>query len=235
MGQKWGIRRYQNSDGSLTEAGKTRYNSTSLRAAIARRSNEKVDKGFKKWKEGSEKREDAVALGKAANVAKRAYENDPSKENKAAYKQANKEYKKALSKNTTYRKGQVKQQVDSDLSRKYLSEAKKIKKQLDKDPQNKELSKQYSELMSQHDIYRASARRAPEVAAARSQRKAMVKRAVTRSVNAAVTAATISAGAYALNKVLSEHGSSMHIDRYQLDDFLRIGNDVLELRKYLYF
>ena len=27
-GQKWGVRRYQNSDGSLTSAGKKRYNST---------------------------------------------------------------------------------------------------------------------------------------------------------------------------------------------------------------
>lgn len=30
LGQKWGIRRYQNSDGTLTEAGKKRYNASSL-------------------------------------------------------------------------------------------------------------------------------------------------------------------------------------------------------------
>ena len=30
LGMHWGIRRYQNKDGSLTSAGKKRYNSTSI-------------------------------------------------------------------------------------------------------------------------------------------------------------------------------------------------------------
>ena len=50
IGQRWGVRRYQNSDGSLTPAGKRRYNSTGLTSAIARKQNEKVDKSFERWK-----------------------------------------------------------------------------------------------------------------------------------------------------------------------------------------
>lgn len=36
LGQKWGIRRYQNSDGTLTEAGKERYSSGSEQRRLAR-------------------------------------------------------------------------------------------------------------------------------------------------------------------------------------------------------
>lgn len=36
FGQKWGIRRYQNSDGTLTEAGKERYSSGSEQRRLAR-------------------------------------------------------------------------------------------------------------------------------------------------------------------------------------------------------
>ena len=51
LGMKWGKR-------------KSSYSSTGLRSAMARRSNEKVDAGFKKWKENSIKRADAIELGK---------------------------------------------------------------------------------------------------------------------------------------------------------------------------
>ena len=73
-GMKWGVRRYQNEDGTLTPAGKKRlgYKSTSVRSALARRSNEKVDKSFNDWKENTKKRDDARELGKKANAAKRA-------------------------------------------------------------------------------------------------------------------------------------------------------------------
>ena len=37
-GQKWGVRRYQNKDGTLTEAGKRKYSSTGLKSFIARKS-----------------------------------------------------------------------------------------------------------------------------------------------------------------------------------------------------
>ena len=154
-GMKWGHRR------SKEQLG---YRSTGLRSAIARRANAKVDKGFKDWKENATKKDDAIALGKKANAAKIAYEKDKTNKSlKSDYKQANKEYKKALSANTTYRKGVVRQEVGRDASRKYLSEAKKVKKQLINDPDNKQLQKQYDSLMSNHDIERANARRAVDV------------------------------------------------------------------------
>lgn len=36
IGQKWGIRRYQNPDGSYTEEGKRRYNTVQAGSAVAR-------------------------------------------------------------------------------------------------------------------------------------------------------------------------------------------------------
>lgn len=101
LGMKWGRRK-----------DKSSYRSTSIRSAMARRSNEKVDKGFKNWNENAKRRDNAIDLGKKANSAKIAYEKDRSnKELKSAYKTANKQYKKALSGNTTYRKGVVRQEV----------------------------------------------------------------------------------------------------------------------------
>lgn len=120
LGMKWGKRK-----------AKSGYRSTGIRSMAARRSNEKVDKGFKDWNENAKRRDNAIDLGKKANVAKLAYENNRSDKNlKSAYKTANKEYKKALNQNTTYRKGVVKQEVGRDASRKYLSEAKKLRNSL---------------------------------------------------------------------------------------------------------
>lgn len=117
-GMKWGVRRDKNS-----------YKSTSIKSALARRSNEKVDKSFKDWGENTKKKNDAIDLGKKANLAKIAYEQNKSdKTLKAEYKQANKEYRKALGQNTTYRKGVIRKEVGQDASRKYLSAAKKLKK-----------------------------------------------------------------------------------------------------------
>ena len=112
-GQKWGVRRYQNYDGTRTAAGKKRdnnqsYQSTSIKAAIAKRSNKKVDESFKDWNDNTKKRDNAIDLGKKANAAKLAYEKDPSnKKLKAEAKAADRAYKKALNSNTTYRKGVV--------------------------------------------------------------------------------------------------------------------------------
>jgi hypothetical protein len=197
LGMKWGKRK---------DSKQTSYNSTSIKSALARRSNEKVDKGFKKWDEESKKRDNAIDLGKKANAAKMAYEKDTSnKELKSAYKNANSQYKKALSKNTTYRKGVVRQEVGRDISRKYLSEAKKVKKQLDADPTNKTLQKKYNDLMSKHDVERASSRRAVEVASKRSNRKAAVKRTMTMSAKAAGVAAVTAGAVYATNRYLNKH------------------------------
>ena len=200
-GMRWGHR-------------KTSYKSTGIRSAIARRSNEKVDEGFKKWNDNAKKRDDAINLGKTRNAAKLAYESNKSDKNlKSAYKAANKDYKKALSKNTTYRKGVVRQEVGKDASRKYLSEAKKIKKQLDANPGDRQLQKKYNDLMSKHDVERANARRAVEVGAKRSQKKAAMKRAMTMTVKTAATTAAVSAGAYAVNRYLNDHQVSFNGQR----------------------
>ena len=193
LGMKWGKR-------------KVRYHSTGIRSAIARRKNEKIDESFKNWNENSKKREYAIGLGKKTNLSRLAYESNKSdKSLKDIYKSDKKAYKKALKGNTTYRKGQIKKEVGSDASRKYLSEAKKIKKQLDVDSSNKELKKKYNSLMSKHDVERAKARRAPEVAAKRSAKKAAIKRGMTMTAKAAAGTALATAGAYVVNKYLSKH------------------------------
>ena len=228
-GMKWGVRK-----------DKPSYRSTGVRSALARRSNEKVDNGFKNWNENAKKREDAIALGKKANASKMAYESNRSdKALKSQYKADNKAYKNALKSNTTYRKGQVRKEVGSDLSRKYLSDAKKIQKQLVNDPGNKQLQKRYNELMSQHDIERAKARRAPEVAAKRSARKANLKRAATMSVKAAAATATVAAGTYAVNRYLSSHnvtldGKPIRLNAQNLRDVAEMAKKAKRFMGYFY-
>lgn len=226
-GMKWGKR-------------KASYSSTGIKSALARRSNEKVDKSFKNWNENSKKKSNAIELGKKANMSKRAYETNKSdKSLKQQYKADNKVYKKALKGNTTYRKGQIKKEVGSDLSRKYLSEAKKVKKQLDADPSNKKLQKQYNELMSKHDVERANARRAPEVAAKRSAKKAAIKRTMTKTVKAAATTAAVSAGAYAVNKYLNDHqvtvnGKRVPLNRQNISDVVGVAKKFKDFMGYIY-
>ena len=206
-GMKWGVRKKNN----------VGYKSTSLKSALSRRSNEKVDKSFKDWNDNAKKRDNAIELGKKANTAKLAYENDRSnKDLKSAYKTANKQYKKALSENTTYRKGVVRQEVGRDASRKYLSDAKKIKKQLTADPNNKDLQKKYNDLMSKHDVERAKARRAVEVGTKRSQFKANLKRKMTITAKAAAGTAAVAAGAYAVNRYLTKHDVTINGKRVAL-------------------
>ena len=228
-GMKWGVRK-----------DKSSYRSTGVRSALARRSNEKVDKGFKNWNENAKKREDTIALGKKANASKMAYESNRSdKALKSQYKADNKAYKNALKSNTTYRKGQVRKEVGSDLSRKYLSDAKKIQKQLANDPGNKQLQKRYNELMSQHDIERAKARRAPEVAAKRSARKANLKRAATMSVKAVAATAAVTAGTYAVNRYLRAHnvtlgGTPIRLKTQNLRDVAEMAKKAKRFMGYFY-
>lgn len=202
-GMKWGVR-------------KKDYSSTSVRAAMARRQNDKVDAGFKNWNDNSKKKANAIDLGKEMNANRMAYESNRNKQTKAAYKSSKKAYKKALRKNTTYRKGAIRGEVGKDASRKYLSAAKKVKKQLDADPNNKQLKRQYSELMSKHDIERAKARKAPEVGANRSRKIAAVKRGLTMSAKAAATTAAVGGGLYLANKygILNTQISSDDVIRY---------------------
>lgn len=239
-GMKWGVRRYQNQNGSLTPAGKKKYRSTGIRSALARRSNEKVDKNFDEWKENAKKRDTAIDLGKKANAAKMAYEKDRSnKDLKAAYKEADKQYKKALADNTTYRKGVVRKEVGQDASRKYLSEAKKVKKQLDKDPSNKKLQKQYNDLMSKHDIERANARRAVDVSTKRMHAKANIKRKMTMTMKAVAGTAVVTAGAYAANRYLTNHnvtvnGRPVRLSTQTLGDVAAAAKKVKDMMDFLY-
>lgn len=199
------------------------YSSTSIRSVIAKKQNDKVDEGFKNWNENAKKKDTAINLGKKATSSRLAYEHDKSnKDLRNQYRSDNKTYKKSLKQNTTYHKGQIKQEVGKELSRNYLTEAKRIKKQLDSDPTNKELQKKYSDFMSKHDIERAKARRAPEVAANRSQKKASIKRKMTMTVKAAAATATVSAGAYAVNRYLKAHDVTLN------GQSIRVGQDAIE-------
>ena len=174
LGQKWGVRRYQNPDGTLTDVGKRRYRSDGIKSFYARKKNEAVDKSFLRWEQESKKRQAAIDIGKKRNIKMIELENDSrNKQTKKEYDLLNKEFKKATSRNTTYRKGDVRSEVNKDLSRKYLSEAKKVSKLLDKDPNNKALKKKYSDLMNKHDVYRYKGRRDKTVGAARSTKKHM--------------------------------------------------------------
>jgi SHS2 domain-containing protein len=239
-GMKWGRRRYQNSDGSLTPAGKKKYRSTGIRAAIAKRSNDKVDKSFKDWNENVKRRDNAIELGKKATAARLAYEKNPSdKDLRRAYKDTDKAYKKALSDNTTYRKGVVRKEVGQDLSRKYLSEAKKVQKQLASDPSNMKLQKTYNDLMSKHDIERAKARRATEVSEKRSRKIASVKRGMTMTVKAAAATATVAAGTYAVNRYLSNHnvtvnGRSVRLSASKVADLAPLAKKIRDALGYVY-
>ncbi len=86
LGMKWGVRKDKTSTGS-----KKSYRSTSVRAAIAKKQNKKVDKSFKKWNENTQKKQSAVDLGLRANSSKLAYKTNPKdKIAKRQYKQDNK-------------------------------------------------------------------------------------------------------------------------------------------------
>lgn len=217
-GMKWGVRRYQNKDGTLTNAGRKRYKSTSLTSYIARKQNDKVDKGFTNWKVNAQRKTDAIDAGRKANEARLDYQRSGDKTLKKEFKQANKEYKKALRSNTTYRKGVIIGEVRSDMSRKYMSEARKVYKQMQSDPNNKALQKRYSELMSKHDIERAKARKAPEVGAKRSVKKAARKRAMTIAVKTAVTAGAVALGTSAVNKALDKNNVTFNGQKVRLGD-----------------
>ena len=201
-GQKWGVRKD--------------YRPTSVRSAIARRQNAKVDKGFKKWNEGASNKQSAIDAGKKRNASKIAYEKDRSnKDLKSQYKSDNKAYKQALRKNTTYRKGSVKEEVGKDLSRNYMTEAKRAKKSGD--------MKTYSNFMNKHDVERAKARRAQKVAANRSNKKASIKRAMTMTAKAAAASAAIGVGVYAVNK----HGG-VNINSQQVQQTIKVAKNLMK-------
>ena len=62
LGQKWGIRRFQNSDGSLTPAGKKRYSVESIRNGARKKANS-VKNSYNNLSDGQKK---ALKVGSAA-------------------------------------------------------------------------------------------------------------------------------------------------------------------------
>ena len=212
----------------------------SIKAAIAQRQNDKIDKSFIKWKENANKRDNAINLGKELNKTKLAYENNRSSDElKKQYHEANKNFKKAYRQNTTFHKGEIRQQVGQDLSRKYLSESKKVKKQLLSDPTNKELQKKYGVLLNKHDIERAKARKAISVGEKRMRAKSSIKRAMTMTVTAVVTSAAIAGGVYAANKYFAGHnttlnGKPIRVNSEQIRKASDLGKKIFNAGKYIY-
>lgn len=230
LGQKWGVRRYQNEDGTLTGAGRKRraYSSTSLRGAIAKAKNRKINKSFEEWKINDAKKADAIEKGIKANDARLAYERDSrNKDLKKESKIAEKEYKKALRSNTLYRQGSVRETVGKDRSTKYLTEAKNVDKQLRNDPYNRDLQKKYNRYMTQYDINRAKARKAQQVGANRSYRVAAIKRGMTITVKAAATAAAIGAGVHFANKYVLNN-SNVKLNSDVVSNAINIGRQALK-------
>ena len=212
----------------------------SIKAAIAKRQNDKVDKSFIKWKENANKKDNAINLGKDLNKTKLAYENNRSSDElKKQYREANKNFKKAYRQNTTFHKGAIRQQVGQDLSRKYLSESKKVKKQLLSDPTNKELQKKYGDLLNKHEIERAKARKAISVGEKRMRAKSSIKRAMTMTVTAVVTSAAIAGGVYAANKYFAGHnttlnGKPIRVNSEQIRKASDLGKKIFSAGKYIY-
>lgn len=236
LGMKWGVRRYQNKDGTLTTAGKRRknYRPQGIRSAMAKRANRKVDKSFEKWKINDELKKKAINAGKESTLKKIAYEKDKTnRELKKSYKNSNKEYKQALKKNTTYRKGSVKQEVGKDRSRKYLSEAKKIEKQLLKRPNDKTLMKQHSDMLNKYGVERAKARRAQEVASNRSRKIASLKRTKTLALKGAMAGGIVAGGTIIINKYLEKTGrQSLKTDTVK--KAAAAGKNIFKYAKYFY-
>lgn len=67
LGMKWGVRRYQNKDGTLTEAGKKRYRDTGIKGMIKRKEEARsVENRAKKYKNLSDEMAYKVAKGEQA-------------------------------------------------------------------------------------------------------------------------------------------------------------------------
>ena len=212
----------------------------SIKAAIAKRKNDKVDKSFIKWKENANKRDNAINLGKELNKTKLAYENNRSSDElKKQYHEANKNFKKANRQNPPVNKGEIRHQAGQDISRKDLSESKKVTKQLLSDPTNKKKQKKYGDLLNKHDIERAKARKAISVGEKRMRAKSSIKRAMTMTVTAVVTSAAIAGGVYAANKYFAGHnttlnGKPIRVNSEQIRKASDLGKKIFSAGKYIY-
>lgn len=110
-GMKWGVRRYQNSDGTLTSAGKRRYGEGKVGEArfAYKQAKKEYNKAFRKayytpntrydpdYMQNRAKRRWKTALKKGDEVkaAKETYKREKSKADKSAVKSYNKQFYKA--------------------------------------------------------------------------------------------------------------------------------------------
>ena len=114
LGQKWGVRRYQNSDGTLTPAGRRRYAREIKRGLDKQRTKEfravmtddwdtvhslhKNERELrKKVADEAQKSEEAKALAKASEKLRRNKDVVVNEADRKAYNQANSVYNKKLS------------------------------------------------------------------------------------------------------------------------------------------
>ena len=101
------------------------------------------------------------------------------------------------------------------------------------------MQKQYNKLMSKHDVERAKARKAVDVATKRSRKKASMKRAMTMTAKAAATSAAIGVGVYAANRYLSNHnvtlnGQSVRFSTQNVSSVVDIANKARKFMGYMY-
>ena len=96
LGQKWGLRRYQNSDGSLTSAGKSRYGESGDR--LSRRAKKEIRNEYKtENKKAFEYGKRATISARAAEIARKKearaksrYERNPTEKRKEKFEAAKK-------------------------------------------------------------------------------------------------------------------------------------------------
>ena len=128
-GQKWGVRRYQNPDGTLTSAGKKRYSSLSssnekLEGKIAKE-NANIEKRYKRMPKryftdiGKYKQEKAIRKIEVSNKKIREYKDQISKnteniENITGLTKAKEDTKDALNKEYEYLYSKMKKGIDKD-------------------------------------------------------------------------------------------------------------------------
>ena len=164
------------------------------------------------------------------------YKQDPhNRDLKRTYKQANREYKHDLRKNTAYRKGAIRGEVGHDEARKHLSRAKAIEKQLKNEPDNRELQKQYRYHMNKHDVARAKARKAPAVGANRSRRIANLRSMRTKAVKGALVSEAAILGAYEVNKYMTKNGQpGFQVSPEQMKKWASYGKAFMGMSKNFY-
>lgn len=117
-GQKWGVRRYQNEDGSLTEAGKKRYNQDSDYAAKAlydtylakTNADDKNKKSRQKWEQMIQEAKKQKGKGILKTTKPASYKDFMKTHEAKDSRAANIAYGKAIDNQTS---------IKSDLAKKY--------------------------------------------------------------------------------------------------------------------